>query len=389
MKKKIFVLVLCVVFLSGCWDRKELNEIGIIVGVAVDKDLNTNQIILTCEAIKTSNLKKGESQVSSTTEYVSVKGATIYDAIRNCSKKFDRKIFFSHDKVIIISENLARDGIAPILDAFVRDYETRPLVWLIVAKDKDINETLSVKHGIEAIQGLYLRDIISKEWATSEVQATGLIDFYKKMLGKGTNPIAGAAEVINDFKNPNGEDSREISLSGAAAFKKDKFVGYLNDKETRGYNWITNQVKSGVINVPGITNKSKLIAVEIKRAGSNIKSEMLNGNYIFNINVVEEGNIGEVQDTTDVTDPAIQEKIEKEQEEEIKQEIKMAIKKAKEDFKCDIFGFGNVLYRSNPKQWEKVKDSWNDVFIHAEYNINVKATYKKTGEILKPFNTKE
>lgn len=58
MKKRIFILILCCIFLSGCWDRRELDQIGITVGVALDKDFITNKIIVTCEVIRSSNLKK-------------------------------------------------------------------------------------------------------------------------------------------------------------------------------------------------------------------------------------------------------------------------------------------------------------------------------------------
>lgn len=311
------------------------------------------------------------------------------EAIRNCSKKFDRSVFFKHNKVIIISENLAEDGIIPILDVFTRGYETRPSVWLVISKNTDASKILQVNHGINSIQALYLEDIINNKQITSEVQANNLLDFYKDMLRKGTNPTVAAMEIVTDSKNSKNGDNKEISLSGIAAFKKDKLIGYLTGKETRGYNWITNQVKGGVINVSGINNTSKLIANEIKRSTSRIKSEIVDENYIFNINVTELGVISEVQDTSDVTDLEIQSKIQDEIEKQIEDEIKLAINKAQNDFKCDIFGFGNVLYKSHPKQWNKVKNNWNEVFTHAKFKINVKATYRRTGEKLKPLNTRE
>lgn len=39
---KCFRLIVCIVFLlpllTGCWDRQELNELGIMLGLGVDKD---------------------------------------------------------------------------------------------------------------------------------------------------------------------------------------------------------------------------------------------------------------------------------------------------------------------------------------------------------------
>jgi germination protein, Ger(x)C family len=385
----MFLLLLIVVFLTGCWDRKELNEIGIVVGVALDEELLTKEMVITCEVIKAPSLKNEGVHNTPPVQYISGKGATVFDAVRNCSKKFDRKIFFSHNKIIVINEKIAREGLASILDVFMRDYETRPLVWLLISKNSEASEILKVNHGIETIQALYLRDIIKKKWATSEVQVSNIVDFYKNMIGSGTNPITGAVEIVFDVKGAeNTNDIKNISLCGTAVFKKDKLIGYLNDRETRGFNWITGGVKSGIVNVPGLINNNKLISIEIKEAKRKINVMVKKDNINFNIQVNEKGNIGEVQDSTDIIDLKSQTKIEKEQEKAIVEEIKAAISRAKNDFHCDIFGLGNILYRSNFKQWKRFKEKWDDYFVEAQLHIEVNVVYQRVGETLKPFDTK-
>ncbi|WKL04167.1 hypothetical protein Q0F98_13830 [Paenibacillus amylolyticus] len=32
------MLLLCTLFIAGCWDRKEINDIAFVIGVAVDKE---------------------------------------------------------------------------------------------------------------------------------------------------------------------------------------------------------------------------------------------------------------------------------------------------------------------------------------------------------------
>ena len=37
MKKCMFVLLILSLFLTGCWDRRELNELGITMALGIDK----------------------------------------------------------------------------------------------------------------------------------------------------------------------------------------------------------------------------------------------------------------------------------------------------------------------------------------------------------------
>jgi spore germination protein KC len=382
LKFSLTAIVLCFTLLTGCFDRKELNEIGIVLAVALDKNKYTNEIIVSCEVVRPSSLKKDGSNDRSSSEIVTGIGSTVFEAVRNISKKLDRKSFFSHNKIIIISESLAKDGVSPILDVFVRDPEIRLSVWLVIAKNTEARQLLSTGEGLDKIHAFYLNDMIKTKWANSEVQVLNLLDFYKKLLKSGVNPTTGALEIVKQFNNIN------LTLTGTAVFKKDKLVGYLNDKETRGLNWVTDEVKSGIINVPGVANSDQLIAINIKRSNSNIIPKVVDNKVSFVIEVKEFGNIGEVQDTSDFLDLKLLSKIEDEQEKAIEKEIKASIERAKE-LHSDIFGFGNTLSRYYPKEWEQKKDNWDTLFTELQYEINVKVNLRRSGQMLRPFAPKE
>ena len=385
MIKKLFAIVLCFLLLTGCFDRKELNKIGIVLAVALDKDIVTNEIIISCEVVKPYQLGKdggggsGSGSSSSPIEIVTAKGRTAFDAVRNVSKKLDRKVYFAHNKVIIISEKLAEEGVTPVLDVFIRDPEIRPLVWVLIAKNTEASAILSINHGLDQIQAFYLNEMIKTKWATSEMQIFNILDFYKKLLKSGSNPTTGAVGIVKENNSP------EIILLGTAVFSQDKLIGYLNYKESRGLNWITNEVKGSIINVPGITKKDNFIAIEIIRTKSKIIPKVEDGKISFIIEVNELANIGEVQDLTDISDLKIISKLENEEKKVIEEEINKVINKAKYEFKTDIFGFGYSLSRYYPKEWDKVEKSWNKLFIGIQYEVNINLKLRRSGQIQKPF----
>ncbi|MDT8717680.1 Ger(x)C family spore germination protein [Clostridium sp. 19966] len=378
MIKKFIALILCGFILTGCFDRKELNKIGIVLAVAMDKDLLTNEIIISCEVLKPTALKS-QSNPEESVEVVSAKGFTVYEAVRNISKKLDRKSYFAHNKLIIISEKLAKESITSILDVFIRDPEIRLSVWLVIAKDTEARTLLNINHGVNQIQAFYINEMIKTKWATSQMQVYNLLDFYKKLLKKGNNPTTGAITVINEFGTP------ELLMAGTAAFRKDKLAGYLDYKESRGLNWITNSVKGGIINIPGMKSKDKDIAIEIKRARGKILPKLQNGKITFLIKVNVIGNISEIRDTSDISEIKTIEKLESETKKVIDNEIKEAVNKAKNQFHSDIFGFGYALSRYYPKEWDKIKDQWDKLFFNINYKTDINVKIKRSGQLQKPF----
>jgi spore germination protein KC len=56
---------------------------------------------------------------------------------------------------------------------------------------------------------------------------------------------------------------------------------------------------------------------------------------------------------------------------------------SKNTFSSDIFGFGDLLYKEHPKEWNKVKENWNENFKDAHINVNVSSQINQTGILSK------
>ena len=198
MKRVIaFILLMCCIPLSGCWDRKELDEIGIVYAVACDKNPDTGKIILTSQVLRPSAFIQNGRFTESTVENVTTEGDTIIDAFREAASQFDRTLFYSHNKLFIFSEEIAREGIAPYIDALLRGRESRDSVYIFIAKGTPAQNLLGVKHGIDIVSGTSLEKLIknnkTRRGGTSSVN---LIELVKKIFGEGINPVVGTMEIV-------------------------------------------------------------------------------------------------------------------------------------------------------------------------------------------------
>ncbi len=97
-----FLILSQCVLLTGCWDNKELNQLAIIVGAAIDKEKN-NKIKLTVQVFIPQS-QSGGQQSSSGKAQVEIKsavGTNLADAASNLQREYSRKLFWGHCKTYI------------------------------------------------------------------------------------------------------------------------------------------------------------------------------------------------------------------------------------------------------------------------------------------------
>lgn len=372
MKRVVFIIS-CLLLLVGCWDRRELKTIGIVVAIGIDKDPDTGEFLFTSQVLKPAALKPDGGGTEAPVKLVTTKGDTVFKAIRNANQEFDRKNFYAHNKVIVIGEQLAREGILPVLDGITRGKEARGYIWLCIAKDRQARDILGLESpGIESVQANYLNGILDNQQFNFDSTVIQLNDYYKRSLKDGIDPVIGVLTIIGE---ESGKKSPHIKLSGGAVVTKDKLVDFLNETEARGYNWIVGEVKNGILSIPSLLEEGKLVSIEIRNASSKIKPEIHGDRISFNIEIeslgvlVEQLGAGSLETRKDQLDYL--RRLEKEVEQHIEQEVNTVIEKAQKELKTDIFGFGSTLNRKDPKKWNEVKDKWEDQFQNVDANVKV------------------
>lgn len=389
MKKKcIFIVILffLIVNTTGCWNYIELDERAIVVAVGIDKADKEGEIMVTVQLLKpgelgTTTVKGGDSGGKEKTVWViSSTGKTIFEAIRDFTMESDRKLYFQQNRLVVFSEEIAREGVLPIMDMFIRDPEMRSRTKILVCKGK-ASEVLKGESELENIPASGIEKLIENRVATSKTSEINMHEFMVKLASKTTSPIATKIELLNEN---NKDEPPGIKVSGSAAFKEDKFVGWLDRTETRGLLWIINEITSGIIVVESPSNKNKHLSFEILKASSKIKPELRDGKVIIVIDIEEEGTLGEQEVSTDLSTQDMLKDLEELKADAIEKEIRTCLVKAQKELKSDIFGFGEKIYRSLPKEWKNLEKNWDKEFPDIVVEINVTAKIIRTNIILAP-----
>lgn len=385
---------------TGCWNRKELETLGIVTMVGVDEAEEEGKIQLTIHLAKPSATGAGEQRGAVQEKpfwVVNSTGYTVFEAGRNFLSQSPRRLFWAHNRFIVIGEGLARKGTQDIVDWFARDGETRLRAWIVVAKGAKASDMLQTEFELERIpsEGLLGILLASRARLSTTAEST-LNDFLQGLEGEGVEPVASLGEIVPRPQkfDIRGELSREkvgasTRLTGAAVFKNDRLVGWLNKPETRGFNWIVDRVRSGAIIIKQPDEEDKFIGIAILRARGGFRTEVEGDRVSVTVNVKAEGNLGDTQRFVDpLQSPEAWARMERRMATVIKNEIVAAVAKAQE-LGSDIFGFGAELNRSNPKKWAELKEQWDEEFPRVDVRVEVKAKLRRSGLALSGTRIKE
>lgn len=385
MKRKIktglkqVICFLLMMGLSGCWNSRELDTLGIVMGMGVDiSEKEPDMVQFTAQLVKPGEIGMAKNGGSGGKAFwnVTSMGETVFAAVREATGKSNRKLYFPHNEIVIFGRDTAEKGIQKYLDFFERDQETRGKV-LIAVSDTSAEELLSVKSELGKIPATSLLELIkgyAKE--TSQTQAVRLTDYednYMSGITSGIMPILKLAE--------NGE-GKTASVSGTAVFKEDKMVGELNKTEGRGLMWVLGKVKSGIIVVKD--SQGDPVSCEIIRATGKIKPILENGKPVMKIFITEEGDIGEETGTKDLTELSEVRYLEEQIGEAIRGEVTAALVRARA-LNADIFGFGGTIKGKYPKQWKDMEKDWDKLFKTLEVELSVEVGLRLIGNITKAY----
>lgn len=373
------VLCMVLVFLTGCWNNRDLTEINMVVAMGVDRS-EDDKVLVTVQVVEPAAIQstasgkgKGGGTQQKPVFVESYKGESVFDALSSMLSTVDKKLFLSTAQVLILGERLSKNGINEALDFFQRDHEVQYKMDVLVAKGVTPKDILEIENDIDTIPAVYIKKTAENTVLRAKVKRTMLIDLIKDMGDNGKQPVIGQITKAGEKK---------VRTEGAAVFRDGKLAGWLDQYATRGYLFATGKVKSTTVNIPSDDGK---ISMEVIRSNGKVGVEFQNGKpALLTVKVALEANVVEYEGFGRLSSSDKLHRLEEDLGEKIKEEITMAVNLAQKDYSSDIFGFGTQVHKYHPQYWKKVKNDWNTVFSRLPVEIKVDAKVRRTGDIKDP-----
>jgi spore germination protein KC len=388
MRKFICLTFICLLLaaITGCSQiarsRIEIDEAMFVRVLSIDKGENNNiKVTLTSKDMSSSS--SGSGQTAKQQSYnISSEGKTMLEATRALWAFADRRPYYGHTEFILISEDIAKEGILKYLDYVSRDHQFRHNSRIYIVKGSSASSLVEDTH----TSGVFIGDVLK--------------NLENNIVGLSISSTVTLAEAMFIFDNPNvstfipciekdikivketqAQDKYYISIKGYAVFKEDKLVRYLVNKEARGINWVKNRITSGVILVKG--RKGEYISLEIINSQTKIKPQITKDNLSCTIRVDVNTNIDEVTAADDIFDRAGIDYLNKQQEEVIRKEIENVLNIAQKA-NLDFFGIIQNFHMKYPVSWKEIEKNWAELFPRIKFNVVVNSKINRTYLIRDP-----
>jgi spore germination protein KC len=394
IKTKIFFLflLLTLILTSGCWSKKEVEELAIVSAIGIDREeINGKpkwRMTFQIFSPQASSTEGAQGSQSGKVWTVPSVGETLDDARMNLNTRTPRVIFAAHATSIVIGEETARTtNLTEIVDYLLRHKEFRLRNWLLVTKGTAFN-MLAVKPELEQnVAAAELDNIIKKtSQRISKATVMNVKEVAEAVASSGQDVITGLIETEKSNLDSKDEQRQKIRLHGASIFSKDRMVGVFSDTETRGYLYIMGKAQQTSLPLTLGQSETPNVSISMINSKSKITPYFKDQQLSFKVDIYAESDLIEIQKFEHVT-PELLELLEHKAAQLIKKEAEQALAKAQE-LSADIFGLGSIVYHKEPKYWKEIKDNWRDYFINLPVEINVKVDIRRTGMITHPILTR-
>ena len=374
MKKiKLLIISVLIFTLTGCYNYRELNQLAITSAIGIDKHDDEYQV-----SIQVMNTQKQGNDGTSTGDQPKFitykeKGKTLQSAFRNIVLESPRRLYANHISLLVISEEVAKEGLSDVLDLLFRDTESRKQFIVLVSKNSTSSDVLEVLTPLETLNAKNITDSVIADsqflGVSEEVTYEQLMDSYlnsKKEIVLPTIEVIGSVEEGEKSDSlQNSDPKTKVLLEGYSIFKSDKLVGYLSNEDSINLGFVRNKIENTIVDYK--CSKDNYMAIELVNTKTEVEPKK--NKLEVTIKVKAQGNINEINCDFDITKDKTISELEKKINNKIEKDIKQTIKEINEEYNSDVYGFEDLFYKNNPNFYKKMKDKYEDNFIT---NVKVK-----------------
>jgi len=375
--KHLFLIgLLTALTVSGCWDRKEINDVGFVMASGYDQGANAKFKATVQVAVPAGLHTAGTGKGGGAEEPVLVISAEgdIVDQVKGkLQAQLSRRLNTSHRGVIIVGEDLARQGMKDLLDEVSRGPMNRLRSYLIIAKGCTAADMMKVRVPIEAYPSEAIREMEKMELGTAGIT---LRDFFIASTQPGQQPITTAFTLVGKKKD---EKSKTFKADGIALFHQLKLVGYLEDEEVIGFDALRGKLSGSNIEVTVPEAGSGVIGIQVRHLQARSKAQFSQGKPSVTYHVNFDAVVTENTSKLDLMNPQYVDRINGAAAAFVKKSAMKALDKLQKHH-VDSLGIGSDIYRKHPDQWDKLEQNWEQKhFPSLQVGVVVEANIRQIG----------
>lgn len=367
------LLIACTLLpMTGCQYAREIESLSVVAGAALDKGEDGKRYKLTVEVLDTnSDIQGNEIR----TVYIQSQGDTIFEAVRNAVPKTAKRLYWSHCEILILGEELAKEGIEPVMDWFLRDLEPRSTMKLLVSQEASASEVLMSPPISEGITSFTINDSLRSDLISASMAPDiALYRAYTMLETSQAQSLCLPAVGLDDSI----EEPIPI-LGGTAIFNGDALAGYLSPELSKVYTLLTNQSLGSILatHLPQVPQGN--ISFEVYDTHCSLNPSFEGDTLHMGIEVNLNLSLGEIDHrSAEVLGEDVQ-RLRDIAQQEVEQSIDELLTLSQKHYRNDILGFGRALEIAYPDYWKAHAAAWREEFAALPYELTVTVNLRNAG----------
>lgn len=385
---KILILILIIIFIAGfsaSYNSLNIDNSAFAIAIGIDKS-ESDELEITFEFLSTSPSTEGSSETEPVLN--SVKCSSITNGINIMNAYLGKKVNLSHCKLIIFSEEIAKQGISKEVYSLINEVQIRPSANIVVSK---CNTRYYIENSVPGLESLITKyyDIFpnTSEYTGYTCDAT-IGDFFNALVCNYCEPYAilgGIDTQSSDSSNTQASDSSSIKSNqspitgkrssqniGLAVFNGDKLSGELDAIETICFLNIRKQVNSFLVSIPNPQDtNSKIDLYLTPNKNPKIDISIINGSPYIKLKLDFSGKIYSMNKDNQYLDTDVLNSIDNNCNSYLKEQFSNYLYKTSTTFKSDINGFGLYCLSNFITTTDFNDYHWLDNYRNSTFDINI------------------
>ncbi|HWI53735.1 MAG TPA: Ger(x)C family spore germination protein [Symbiobacteriaceae bacterium] len=387
------LLVAVSLLLTGCWDRKEIEDVGFVMAIGLDKGQG-GKIAVTMQlaiprniAVSTTGAGGGGGGSAEKPPVLveRVEAESIGEALRDLETFTNRRISLMHTLVVVFGRELAEAGIQDHIGILTRFRQFRRGMMVMVAEGT-ATEILASRPRLEENPAIFLEDLTRRAHEkTARAPRTDLHHFLLPFETYGQESVMPIVRLKTARPGLEHQPDQKPQLEGTAIFRGGTMIGELNPDESEIFLAMTGEARAFLETLPTSEAGNGKIVVEMTIENTRMRVNTVAGRVSVNLSIVTEADLREIQGNVKgiVTDEGLR-KLEDRLSRQLTERANKLVRRLQTEFKTDNVGFGNavrVRFIDWPS-WEQY--NWPKRFPDTPIQVSIRTMIRRTGMTIQP-----
>lgn len=367
MKNFLILLVPLTVLLfslTGCRYTNGVDDYYFIVSLGLDK-ADDDLIKLSVQVSSTSQEDSSSSSSSTQSnnyEIYSVEAKSITEGLTILNNYLNKSTNISHCSAIVISEELAINGVKKYINTLSNNTELRFNSQVIISSGSAFDVLDNVSSSGEVFSARLFDYIENTTDYTGFTIDCPFGNFFQAIDSNYYEPIA-IYTTVNDGV---------VQTSGIAVFKNEFMVGHLDSLDSIAHLITTNELKQCTIRIDNPFDESEKADLDLKLyKNTSTKVNIINGTPLISINIYPEAKIRSSGSSFDYIDNENIKILENSINTYLENLLNDYLYLISKEYNSDIAGFKGI-YQSNFLTTEEASNGhWDIVFQDSFFEVNV------------------